>query len=120
MMHQKLNIIFALSVLVFLNTHTGVAQDTLISATSRVIYRVNVSTGKFSIITSGGLLDDIDDIGVGPDGFIYAGNGSPPRTVRVDPTTGQQTLLSSEAIGWNLAIEKLETSSQLLDPIFFG
>ena len=67
---------------------------------------MNPETGKITSLVSGGLVNDIDDIAVGPDGFIYAGNGSPSRTVRVDPMTGQQTLLSSEAIGWNLAVEQ--------------
>lgn len=80
--------------------------DSLITAQGSRVWRLDIETGQAIVVSNGGLLDDIDHITVGPDGFIYAGNGSPAKIVRIDPNGGQQTLLTTESIGWNLAVEK--------------
>lgn len=80
------------------------ATGDVIAAAGAKISRLRVATGEIEVVSSGELLTDIDDIKLGSDGTIYVGNGQPSRILRVDPKTGAQVLITTNAIGWNLAV----------------
>lgn len=94
--------------LVFFAAKSGTAADFLYAASGKAIFSLELQTGNTALISSNGLLSDIDDIAVGPDGSIYVGNGTPSRVIKVNPANGAQTLLTASPIGWNLAIEANE------------
>jgi len=68
--------------------------------TAESIVRFDPATNAASVLSSGGLLADVDGIGLAPGGAIYAADhgtaaGVAPSIVRIDGTTGAQQQISS-------------------------
>lgn len=66
---------------------------------SESIVRFDPAAGALHVVSSGGLLADVDGIGLAPDGAIYAADhgtaaGEPPSIVRIDAETGAQQRVS--------------------------
>src|SRR6266849_541637 len=72
------------------------------------IWVVNLSTGKQTLLSHGGLLDHPQDIGIEANGDLIVGNtgsaanGYAGSVIRVDPQTGAQTAVS--AFGYNTGL----------------
>jgi hypothetical protein len=65
------------------------------------IFVVNLQTGAQTVLSQGGLLDHVLDIGLDTSGnliVINAGSGSGGSIVRVNPQSGAQTLVSSSSL----------------------
>lgn len=60
------------------------------------VIRLDPETSEIVVVSSGGLLaSGAFDIAVDPSGSIFAGNIGPGGVVKIDPSTGEQTLISS-------------------------
>lgn len=78
---------------------------------SRIV-RLDPVTGYQTVISSGGLLVNIQGIACGPDGMLYVASYSTHSIVRVDPVTGAQGLVSQgDNLVWPLGVGAAPDSS---------
>src|SRR5262249_20334153 len=74
------------------------------NALSRIV-RLDPVSGYQTVISSGGLLVNIQGIACGPDGMLYVASYSSHAIVRVDPATGAQGLVSQgDNLVWPLGV----------------